>query len=101
MALEIWRTHSKLKEQNRLLTETTAATALQLQERDEHIRALSENAGAMALKLEQRESEIAALARRVAELDKHNRLLTVMEARRHLEKAVSHISPSQPSYGSR
>jgi len=24
-----------------------------------------------------------------------------MEARRHLEKAVSHISPSQPSYGSR
>src|SRR5262245_6110059 len=84
--------------------------------RDAHIRALT-------AKLQERDSEIAAISKRAAELEKQNRLLTatiagqsahemssatqepvdplVIEARRHLEKALSHISPSQPSYGSR
>jgi len=96
----------------RALTESATAMARKLEERESEIaalakrleeqnRLLAESATAMALKLEERESKIAALAKRVAELDKHNRLQTVMEARRHLEKAISHISPSQPSYGSR
>jgi hypothetical protein len=39
--------------------------------------------------------------RRQARLEKQNRLQTVLEARQHLEKSLSRISPTQPSYGSR
>jgi hypothetical protein len=87
----MWGTRSKLEEQNRLLIESVTATALKVNERDEHIRALTESATAMVLKLEERESEIAALNKRVAELDKHSRLQTVMEARRHCKQAQAHI----------
>src|SRR5262249_43826096 len=74
-------------------------------------------------KLQQRDAEVAALAPRLGMLEKHNRLLTaalmgqdlpvpstsseqpidplVGEARRHLEDALAHTSPTQPSYGSR
>ncbi len=95
--------------------ERTAATGVVLNQRDEHIRMLTENATAMALRLQEqdehirvmtlraqeRDSELADLAKRAAELEKHNQLSIVTGARLHLEKALSQISPKQPSYGSR
>jgi SAM-dependent methyltransferase len=53
----------------------------------EQIRALTERANAMARKLE--------------DLERHDHLSVVMEARRHLEKALSQTSAKQPAYGSR
>jgi hypothetical protein len=99
----------------RALTERAAATGVVLNQRDEHIRMLTENATAMALRLQEqdehirvmtlraqeRDSELADLAKRAAELEKHNQLSIVTGARLHLEKALSQISPKQPSYGSR
>jgi putative sugar O-methyltransferase len=108
----------RLQEQDehiRVLTESTTATAVQRNERDEHIRVLIENATAMTLRLQQqdeqivamrlkveeRDAEIVELAKRAAELEKHNRASIVMDARLHLDKALSQISAKQPSYGSR
>src|SRR5713226_775090 len=109
--LKMWAVRLKLErdEQIRALTAAVTATAQTVNDRDAHIRALT-------AKLQERDLEIAKLA-------KQNRLLTaamtgqsapetssatqepanslVVEAGRHLEKALSHISPSQPSYGSR
>jgi len=109
--LKMWAVRLKLQrdEQIRALTAAVTATAQTVNDRDAHIRALT-------AKLQERDSKIAELA-------KQNRLLTaamtgqsapetssatqepanslVVEAGRHLEKALSHISPSQPSYGSR
>ena len=118
----MWRTRATLKEQNRLLTErvtalsvivnerdehiralTQNAIALEktLNERDEHIRALTQNAIALEKKFQQRDLETAAIATRLAQLEKYDRVQIVIQARRHLEKALSHIPPDQPSYGSR
>jgi hypothetical protein len=109
--LKMWAVRLKLErdEQIRALTAAVTATAQTVNDRDAHIRALT-------AKLQEQDSKIAELA-------KQKRLLTaamtgqsapetssatqepansfVVEAGRHLEKALSHISPSQPSYGSR
>jgi putative sugar O-methyltransferase len=74
-------------------TESATKMALELQERDEQIRT-------MALKLQEQDGHIRDLAKRAAELEKYEHLSTIMVARRHLEKAFSQISPTQPSYGS-
>jgi hypothetical protein len=92
--------NDELKKQNRLLTESALASAILVNERDEHIRLLT-------AKLQERESEIAAIAKRAAEREKHDRLIAtingswIADARQHLEKATLRISPTQPSYGSR
>src|SRR5439155_285710 len=95
--------------------------AQQVNDRDEHIRLLTESATAMALNIQRLESEIAAINQRAADAAKRARLPTaaiiaqeahrsentklvdsiVREAREHLKEALRHISPGQPSYGSR
>jgi hypothetical protein len=97
----MWRTQATLKEQNRLLTERVTALSVMVNERDEHIRALTQNAIALEKKLQQRDLEIGATATRLVQLEKYDRVQIVIEARRHLAKALSDISPDQPSYGSR
>jgi hypothetical protein len=118
----MWRTRATLKEQNRLLTERVTALSTIVNERDEHIRALTQsaialektvnerdeqmraltqNAIALEKKFQQRDLETAAIATRLTQLEKYDRVQIVIQARRHLEKALSHIPPDQPSYGSR
>src|SRR5215475_1625532 len=97
----MWRPRATLKEQNRLLTERVTALSIIVNERDEHIRALSQNAIALEKKFQQRDLETAVIATRLAQLEKYDRVQIVTQARRHLEKALSHIPPDQPSYGSR
>ena len=117
--LKTWAVRLKLRrdEQIRALTAAVTATAQTVNDRDAHVRALT-------AKLQERDAEIVSISKWAAELAKQNSLLTaaiagqsvqetssttqepavdplVAEARRHLEKALSHISPSQPSYGSR
>jgi uncharacterized coiled-coil protein SlyX len=117
--LKTWAVRLKLRrdEQIRALTAAVTATAQTVNDRDAHIRALT-------AKLQERDTEIVSISKWAAELAKQNSLLTaaiagqsvqetssttqeppvdslVAEARRHLEKALSHVSPNQPSYGSR
>src|SRR5713226_1213730 len=94
----------RLKEQNRLL-------AQQVNDRDEHIRLLTENTTAMALKIQRLEPGIAHISKHAAGVTEPGARnihktenaepvdsIVVEEARRHLNKALADVSPSQPSY---
>jgi SAM-dependent methyltransferase len=83
-----------LRRVRRALTADATALAAKLAAQEADNRA-------MAQQLAKQEAEIADLAKRVAELDRYQGPLTVMRARGHLERALSHVSPNQPSYGSR
>jgi hypothetical protein len=81
-----WRTRL------RLIAHALLDSSAELQARDyrvltEQIRVLTERASSMARKLD--------------DLEKHNHLSLIMEARLHLENAVSQSSATQPPYGSR